>query len=172
MAFFNYIIEGENMKKGIIVSILLGLLTVGCSVSQYHAKDYQGNGYSEYRMAADRFIVTYRGDRFTDPEDVQRYALRRAAEVASNYGYRFFLVENNRDLSRTSIVQEINEEQSFVEDFFTDRIKPIKKTKMRQTEKNNFAIELTIRCYNSDPKQDEAIDAYQFLAYNPTSNIS
>ncbi|QVL56967.1 MAG: hypothetical protein KFB93_06170 [Simkaniaceae bacterium] len=160
------------MKKGILASILLVLVTAGCAVNHYHAKDYQGNGYSEYRMATDRFIVTYIGDHSTDPEDVQRYVLRRAAEVASNYGYRYFIVEGERDLTKSTLVKSKREKKSFIEDFWSDQVEPVTKTYERISEYRNHAIELSIKCFASRPKQEESIDAYQFLAYNSTSNVS
>ena len=160
------------MKKRILVSLLLGLLTVGCTVNQYHAKDYQGNGYSEYRMATDCFIVTYRGGYSTHPEELYRYALRRSAEVVSNYGYRYFIVESNNDLLKRTVVKTKSEQKTFIEDFWTDRIEPVTKTYERISEYKNHTIELTIKCFISHPHKKEVIDAYQFLAYSANSDVS
>ncbi len=160
------------MKKQPLIFLLLGALITGCAVNQYHAKDYQGNGYSEYRMTSDRFAVTYRGSRNTDPEDVKHYALKRAAEVTSNYGYRYFVVESERDLTKTTVVKSTKEETTLVEDLWTDLLYPVKSTKEQASEKKNYALELSIRCFTSRPKKEEAIDAYQFLAYNITSDVS
>lgn len=154
------------MKKNFLLFALLGALVTGCTMTQYHAKDYQGNGYSEYRTSPDMFAVTYRGDRHTDPEDVRKFALKRAAEVTSNYGYRYFTVEAERDLTKSILVKSTNEEHSLVRDLWTDHLKPVKNVTEKMTEKKNYAIELTIRCYTKDPKQSSRIDAYQFLAYN------
>ncbi|MCB1115826.1 MAG: hypothetical protein KDK71_05080 [Chlamydiia bacterium] len=89
------------MKTYVSLLILLGLFCAGCSASQYHAKDYQGNGYSECRMSLDRFAVTYQGDRKASPEEVRKFALQRAAEVTTNYGYRYFVVESENDHAKT-----------------------------------------------------------------------
>gem|GEM_PF-1485695 len=159
----------QVMKKNLLLFTLLGALVTGCMTAQYHEKDYQGNGYSEYRMNTDTFAVTYRGDPHTDPEDVRKFALKRAAEVTSNYGYRYFIIEGERDLTKTSLVTSKNEEISFVEDFWTHSLKPIKNVTEKVTEKKNYAIELTIRCYTKEPKEEERIDAYQFLAYTSSS---
>ncbi len=161
------------MKKGILASLVLGILTAGCAVNHYHAKDFQGIGYSEYRMTTDRFVVTYRGDHSVDPEDVHRYALRRAAEVASNYGYRYFSVEDSKDLTKSLLVRTKDEQTTFFDDFWFDRKDPIKKTYEIIEKRKSYGVELTIKCYPSRPSaQDEAIDAYQFLAYEATSNVS
>ncbi|MDN3509261.1 MAG: hypothetical protein P0S93_04525 [Candidatus Neptunochlamydia sp.] len=40
------------------------------------AKDFQRIGYSEYRMTTGHFVVTYRGSRSVDPEDVNPYAFK------------------------------------------------------------------------------------------------
>lgn len=154
------------MRKNFLIFTLLGALVTGCTMTQYHAKDYQGNGYSEYRTSPDMFAVTYRGDRYTDPEDVRKFALKRAAEVTSNYGYRYFTVEAERDLTKSTLVKSTNEEVTLVEDFWTDRLKPVKNVTEKVIEKKNYAIELTIRCYTKEPKERQHIDAYQFLAYN------
>lgn len=85
------------MKRYGFLFILLGLFCAGCSASQYHAKDYQGNGYSEYRVSPDRFAVAYQGEHKASPEEVRRFALQRAAEVTTDYGYRYFAIESERD---------------------------------------------------------------------------
>ncbi|MCP5504590.1 MAG: hypothetical protein H7A41_05495 [Chlamydiales bacterium] len=161
------------MKKGILTSLLLGFLTVGCGVNHYHEKDFQGIGYSDYRMTTDRFVVTYRGDTSIDPEDVHRYALRRAAEVASNYGYRYFIIEDSKDLTKSSLVRTKDEQTTFFEDFWSDRKEPVTKTYETLVKRKNYGTELTIKCFPSRPRhKDDAIDAYQFLAYEATSNVS
>lgn len=115
------------------------------------------------------FVVTYRGDRYTDPEDVRKFALKRAAEVTSNYGCRYFTVEQERDLTKSTLVKSANEEVTLVEDFWTDRLKPVKNVTEKVKEKKNYAIELTIRCFTKEPKEGHHIDTYQFLVYNASA---
>ena len=159
------------MKKLLTLFTLLGALITGCTVNQYHAKNYQGIGYSEYRLESDRFVVTYRGNRRADPEDVRQFALKRAAEVTTNYGYRYFIVELERDLSKSTLVKSTREEVHFIKDFWSGWINPLKNTEEEIREKKNHALELSIRCFASRPKE-EVIDAYQFLAFNPISSVS
>ncbi|WP_316357638.1 CC0125/CC1285 family lipoprotein [Candidatus Neptunichlamydia sp. REUL1] len=151
------------MKKLWIVG--LALLLVGCSTATtYHAKDFHGEGYGDYRLSADRFTVTFRANEHTEPEDVRRFALRRASEVATNYGYRYFIVEQERDLSHTSTVKSKEERVSSFIDLLEGTEDPQKKIIVREREVQKPAMEFMIRCYNEKPKQD-VIDAYQFLAY-------
>lgn len=151
------------MKKFMILG--LGLLLVGCSpATNYHAKNFFGEGYKDYRLSADSFTVTFRANEHTDPEDVRRFALRRASEVATNYGYRYFSVVEERDLTRISTVKSTEERETTFWDLLEDKKEPQKRTVEKERQVQRPAIELVIRCYNEKPKA-QAIDAYQFLAY-------
>lgn len=168
------------MKKTFIYSsiLALGLLVVGCSpATSYHAKDYSGKGFSEYRLANDRFNVCFRANEYTDMEDVRMYALRRASEVTTNHGYRYFTVVNERDLSHKEVIKnktshkEESTKEPSVWDLASETIELMngkKKTTTGTTthlyESKFPAIELTIRCFNDDPRE-ESIDAYRFLSY-------
>ncbi len=143
----------------------LALLMVGCSTATtYHLKDFHGEGYGDYRLSADRFTVIFRANKHTEPEDVRRFALRRASEVATNYGYRYFIVEQERDLTRTSTFKPKEKWVSSFVDLLEGTENPQKKIIEREREVPSPAMEFMIRCYNEKPKQ-EVIDAYQFLAY-------
>ena len=58
----------------------------------YQAADSKGYGYSDQRVEADRYRVTFAGDGATPAEAVEDYALRRAAEIARANGYDWFRV--------------------------------------------------------------------------------
>ncbi len=143
----------------------LTLLTVGCSTATtYHPKDSHGEGYGDYRLSADRFTVTFRANENTEPEDARRFTLRRASEVATNYGYRYFVVEQEKDLSRTCTVKSKEERVASFIDLLEGKEEPQKRIIVKEREVQKPAMEFRIRCYNEKPKQD-VIDAYQFLAY-------
>ncbi|MCB1106485.1 MAG: hypothetical protein KDK76_00140 [Chlamydiia bacterium] len=143
----------------------LALLMVGCSTATtYHAKNFLGEGYGDYRLSVDQFTITFRANEDTDPEDVRRFALRRASEVATNYGYRYFVIENERDLTRVQTVKSEEERVSTFLDLLEEKRRPEKRVIKKVREVESPAIELTIRCYNEKPKRS-VIDAYQFLAY-------
>lgn len=151
------------MKKLMIFS--LGLVLAGCSAATtYHARDFSGEGYGDYRLAVDRFTITFRANEHTEPEEVRKYALRRASEVATNYGYRYFTVEQERDLTRVSIVKSKEERLTSFLNLLEDAQEPQKKVIEKERQVQKPAMELMIRCYNDKPPKG-VIDAYQFLAY-------
>ncbi|MCB1110944.1 MAG: hypothetical protein KDK64_08175 [Chlamydiia bacterium] len=141
------------------------LLLVGCSTATtYHARNFMGEGYGDYRLSVDRFTVTFRANEHTGPEDVRKYALRRASEVATNYGYRYFIVEEERDLTRISTVKSKEERMTAFLDLLEDKQEPQKKVIEKEREVVRPAMELMIRCFHDKPSA-KVIDAYQFLAY-------
>lgn len=83
---------------------LLSLALVACSTGRtYHAFDSLWSlGYNDTRTAEDRWSVSYRGYEISGTE-ANDYALLRAAEVASEAGYRYFVItsEQNSTSSRT-----------------------------------------------------------------------
>jgi hypothetical protein len=58
----------------------------------YGPADSKGYGYTETRIEADRFRVSFSGDGATPPETVEDYAMLRAAELALENGYDWFRV--------------------------------------------------------------------------------
>ena len=151
------------MKKLWIAGI--AMLMVGCSTATtYHARDFQGEGYGDYRLSENRFTVTFRANEYTEPEDVRKFALRRASEVATNYGFRYFTVEDERDLTRKSIVKTTEERETSFWDLLDGKEDAQTRTVEREREISKPAMELLIQCYHEKPKKG-VIDAYQFLAY-------
>lgn len=55
-----------------------------------------GTGYSEVRIEADRWRVTFEGAGDATEAEVERFALRRAAELALQNGYEWFEVVDRR----------------------------------------------------------------------------
>jgi len=180
------------MKKKLIYSMVvaLGLLVAGCSAAtSYQAKNYSGEGFADYRLTDDCFVVSFRANEYTDSEDVKRYALRRAAEVTTNHGYRYFTVLSEKDLSRNQVVknkQEYKNEDALetkreptIWELASDAAYLLNGKKVNRKESNGRsttrvyesqfpAIELSIRCYNNKQSED-VIDAYRFLSYNASS---
>jgi hypothetical protein len=60
--------------------------------SGYHAVGALGDGYSEQKLAPDRWLVTYATGSFASPVLVARYLLRRSAEIATANDSRYFAV--------------------------------------------------------------------------------
>ncbi|NGX51042.1 MAG: hypothetical protein K1060chlam2_00899 [Chlamydiae bacterium] len=88
------------MKKTLRFSffIALGVLLAGCVTStSYHALDSSGEGFADHRLGDDCFTVSFSGNGQMAPDALLRSALRRASEVATNHGYRYFTVFSERD---------------------------------------------------------------------------
>lgn len=84
------------------ITKLLLLLTAplvalaGCA-THYQKETVFSNGYSDYRVSDDRFVVTFRANEFTPAEKVMKYALKRASELTLKQGYRYFVVIEQTD---------------------------------------------------------------------------
>lgn len=137
-------------KRCILTAGLLTLMLAGCSTS-YHQKGFFGDGYSDYRVNQDKFAVTFRGNEFTDSEDVRRFALIRAAELTLQNGFRYFKILSEKDVSRQAIETSTKENEI--------------STLKRKVKKQAPGIDLMIRCFDQQPDGD-AIDAREFISYN------
>jgi hypothetical protein len=81
------------VMKIIFVAALLALAACATAVgTSYQAADAKGYGYSDQRIEADRYRVTFAGDGATPAEAVEDFALLRAAELARAGGYDWFRV--------------------------------------------------------------------------------
>ena len=140
-----------KIRKGLIFTSLQLLLLAGCSTS-YHQKGFFGDGYSDYRVNQDKFAVIFRGNEYTDSEDVRRFAMMRAAELTLQNGFRYFTVISEKDISRHAVETSTREND--------DRINSRKEKKLAP------GIDLMIRCFDKELGGD-AIDAREFLSYNP-----
>jgi len=137
-------------KRFILTTGLITLLLAGCATS-YHQKGFFGDGYSDYRVNQDKFAVTFRGNEFTDSEDVRRFALVRAAELTLQNGFRYFKILSEKDVSRQAVETSTKENEI--------------STLRRKVKKQAPGIDLMIRCFDQQPDGD-AIDAREFISYN------
>lgn len=81
------------MKK--LTAITALLLLAACATvgpAAYGPADSKGFGYEETKVESDRYRVTYRGSGGMPAEQVEDYALLRAAELAAANGYDWFRV--------------------------------------------------------------------------------
>ncbi|MCH9613671.1 MAG: hypothetical protein SP1CHLAM54_06780 [Chlamydiia bacterium] len=128
-----------------IIALVLG----GCATS-YHQKGFFGDGYSDYRVTEKTFAVTFRGNKYTDQENVRRFALMRAAELATTHGFRYFKVTKEKEISSKYIEKESDEYEGT----------------LRVEEVISPGIEMQITC-SHEALDEEFIDAVTFLSYNP-----
>ncbi|NBB15669.1 hypothetical protein GVN21_09915 [Caulobacter sp. SLTY] len=99
-----------KIAKAAAIAAVLGLAGAGISACAT-ATPYQPNvrgqsvsgGYTDQRITADRYRVSFNGNSLTSRDTVERYLLFRAAELTLAEGYDGFVLadrETNRD-SRT-----------------------------------------------------------------------
>ncbi len=131
---------------------LLPLLALASCATDYQKEGIFSNGYSDYRLAEDTFVVTFRANEYTSPEKVKKYALRRAAELAVRHGYSHFAILSEKDTSKERTVihskTEGNEKTGTI------------------SQLHYPSLSLTIHCYREKPASQETISAKEFLAYN------
>jgi hypothetical protein len=99
----------HHRSRGLLATAALGLILAGCATSgstPYQpvssANAVQG-GYSEVRLAEDRYSVSFAGNRLTSREQVESFLLYRAAELTLERGYDWFVIvdrETEREVER------------------------------------------------------------------------
>ena len=85
--------------------VFLAIAVSGCG--GYAPYSYWGgndSGYSDTRLAENRWTVLYRGNQLTDPAKVTDFTLLRAAELTVTNGFRYFVVVAAGDGTRTNTV--------------------------------------------------------------------
>lgn len=104
-------------------AIVLSLFTVGCvgTPTPYQpissASRVEG-GYSDVRLAPDRFRVTFTGNAFTSRERVEASLLYRAAELTLQHGNDWFVIED-REVERR-IEREVRPDPLYRPWFYDD----------------------------------------------------
>jgi hypothetical protein len=87
-------------KIGMCGFAALALILTACS-TPYQDMGLLG-GVKATQISHDTFQITARANWVTDPDTVQRYVLRKAAEVTVQAGYDFFRIGSEADRSQTS----------------------------------------------------------------------
>lgn len=88
------------MNNVFAVAAIGALATLTACATPYQEMSFTG-GVKATRIAADTAIITARGNAYTDPDTVQTYALRRAAEETLADGFDLFRIESDQD--RTAV---------------------------------------------------------------------
>ena len=79
----------------------LSVLLLGSCATEYGSMTETG-GYQTDRISGSEFLVDFAGNGFTKKEKANDFALLRAAEVTLEYGFQYFTIEADRDLSAVS----------------------------------------------------------------------
>lgn len=82
------------------VSALALVLALGACATPYQEMGALG-GVQANRISNDTAQITARGNGYTDPDTIQRYALRRAAEETIADGFDLFRINSDLDRTRT-----------------------------------------------------------------------
>lgn len=89
------------MKANFVLTCAALLALAACAAvgpAVYGPADKNGYGYQDTRIEQDRYRIVYRGSGGMTPEQVEDYALRRAAELTLQEGYDWFRVAG-RDMA-------------------------------------------------------------------------
>lgn len=81
----------QKKIKFFFLAILPLISLFGCA-TVYQKEGVFTNGYSDYRVSPDTFVVTFRANEHTSPENVMQYALKRAAKLAIKNGFTHFAI--------------------------------------------------------------------------------
>ena len=80
----------------------LALLISGACTS-YQPAGWSG-GFSETRLSATSFQVHFRGNSYTSAARVEKFMLRRGAELALENGFRYFTIDDPQNLDRSDLL--------------------------------------------------------------------
>ncbi|NGX51167.1 MAG: hypothetical protein K1060chlam2_01027 [Chlamydiae bacterium] len=163
----------HRQSKKIVVLILSACLLVlaGCS-TQYGSEGFIGGGFSETLMAADTYIVTFKGNGFTSYEKAIKYALRRASELTLENGYKYFSINSSMDHSKQVAYSNASANSSGQIDVYRCYNSVLGQYKGSGSRSSYSGIitkprvSIGIKCYREKPKDIEVIDARFFLASN------
>jgi hypothetical protein len=78
------------------------LALAGCATS--YGPNGIGGGFSETRRADDIYVVHFRGNGYTKPEQAEEMAFLRAAELTIEKGYRYFVILGESGSTDSTVV--------------------------------------------------------------------
>ena len=87
----------------LVLLLLLPVLSACASPTTYMpATDDHGTGYTDQRLAENRYRVTFTGNSLTRREMVENFLLLRAAEVTRDAGYAWFAFDTRDTEAKTT----------------------------------------------------------------------
>ena len=76
-----------------LVVLSVASLLAGCATA--YQPDGVSGGYADRLLSANTAQVSFRGNRFSTPETLHAYLLRRCADVTLQNGYNYFVLVSN-----------------------------------------------------------------------------
>ncbi len=98
-----------SLSASLALACLLGLLS-GCVTAPVYSQKVEGasTGYTDERLAQNRFRVTYSGSASTKREAVEDFLLFRAAQVTLEAGSSWFVFDTRDTLAHTTYFSDFN----------------------------------------------------------------
>ena len=76
-----------------LVALSVACLLASCATP--YQPDGVSGGYADQRLSDNTALVSFRGNRFSTPESLHSYLLRRCADVTLQNGFSYFVLVNN-----------------------------------------------------------------------------
>lgn len=131
--------------KRVVLGVIL-LIFAGCTPYQKN-KDFSlltpKGGYSDFQIAENKFSVSFQSNSHTSSDRTYRYALKRAAELTLIHQYKYFAIENERNLTKQIVKRNTKSGSSSV------TYEP--------------GVTLHITCYEERPASTDVFDAQELL---------
>ncbi len=109
------------MKNLIILAAALSLS--GCA-TKYQEMGFTG-GVQANRVTSDTAQISARGNGYTDPDTIQRYAMRKAAETTLDAGFDLFEIMTTSDRSSTGRAGSAYASNGYIFGSSWDILKPV-----------------------------------------------
>lgn len=81
--------------------LLIVAFISGCATS-YKSAGFTG-GYSDTKLQDDVYEISFKGNGYTGSDKTKDFALLRASEVALNNGYKYFLIFEGNNTTKTQL---------------------------------------------------------------------
>lgn len=94
------------VRTWVAMAAMLGLSA--CATPYQEMTFWNGAGVKATQISGDTFQITGRGNAYTDADTIQRYTLRKAAEVTIAAGYDLFTIGGRDNRSSASTFSTAN----------------------------------------------------------------
>lgn len=85
-----------------MLAILIGIIFMSGCATGYKSVRFTG-GYSDTKLQDDVYEVSFKGNGYTGRDKAKDFALLRASEVALNNGYKYFVILEGENTTKTQM---------------------------------------------------------------------